>query len=499
MRLYYLDSLRSVLVLLGIFYHVSLIYIPIPAPEDIWMVHSGIENPFFETFGKWVHNFRMPAFYILSGFLMEYVIQRQGELFSSWSLIRKRFVQLIVPCLFVGIVINPYIYSHSNYGQISDLYEASFWLGGRWVMHTWFLVNLFVYCCLYLLIRPLFVRFLEKLRRVPLEAWMFLVPVGILFTKRLGWMVPLSPYGGTFWFFFDFERIMDYVLYFYLGAMLAFYSQSLSRLLNTYGMYAVALVFTLVVFAEVSEETTGWKGILYEYCYNFSPMCVTVLLLKLFKAFFDTPKGFGFLNRGTYSIYLLHMPVIALIAHPILDLALPAWGSFLLISVVTLLICSVLHYGVVEKIPELQFLLNGKFISPKPLMAPVPALSSSSSISHHAISDSIPSDSIPSDSIPSDSIPLASSSVVSSTNNPSGSKNQSFKPVIVESKMVKSKAHRSTTTTVDLKNVEKASTSSKHPPVTKISKKQRQKVYRELMKQQSLDQLLHKKRKKKVG
>ena len=259
MRLYYLDSLRSMLVLLGIFYHVSLMYLPTSDGQSVWMVHSGFESTAFEWMGILIHNFRMPAFFILSGFFMELILSKK-ENYSLLKVIKKRFVQLMVPCIFVGIVINSYVYTHTNFGTVNDLSSLSFWLGGSWIMHTWFIVNLFVYCCIYVLIRPLFQNIIRTFSWVNPFMWSLLIPLTVMLTMRIGWKLNDSPF-GLYWLMFDLERLMDYIAYFFLGAILSIIPSALNLLKKFYSVYCIGLVFSVTVLVQMDSKAEGYRRV----------------------------------------------------------------------------------------------------------------------------------------------------------------------------------------------------------------------------------------------
>ena len=69
------------------------------------------------------------------------------------------------------------------------------------------------------------------------------------------------------------------------------------------------------------------------------------------------------MHQGSYSIYLLHMPVIALVSPLILIFNLPMVLQYVVLVLTTFVCCWLLHVKVIEKSAILLFLFNGKFLS----------------------------------------------------------------------------------------------------------------------------------------
>ncbi|EMG00051.1 hypothetical protein LEP1GSC123_2541 [Leptospira borgpetersenii str. 200701203] len=57
-RLFYLDNLRSFALLIGLVFHVAIVY----AAEIKYPLRNEQKSEFFDVFGEWVHVFRMPLF-----------------------------------------------------------------------------------------------------------------------------------------------------------------------------------------------------------------------------------------------------------------------------------------------------------------------------------------------------------------------------------------------------------------------------------------------------
>lgn len=91
-----LDALRAFAMLLGIALHASLSFFPWvwPVQDDT----SSIEGPFDEFFHA-VHGFRMPLFFLLSGFFTALLWRRKG----LTNLLSQRIKRIALP-LAIGMV-----------------------------------------------------------------------------------------------------------------------------------------------------------------------------------------------------------------------------------------------------------------------------------------------------------------------------------------------------------------------------------------------------------
>ena len=87
-RIHGLDALRAVLMLLGVLIHSALNYMP------GWFV----QDPHNQA--EWmmividvIHTFRMPAFFLLSGFFAALLVERRG----LFRMFRNRFDRIVRP------------------------------------------------------------------------------------------------------------------------------------------------------------------------------------------------------------------------------------------------------------------------------------------------------------------------------------------------------------------------------------------------------------------
>ena len=93
-----LDALRSFAMLLGIALHASLSFFAAP-----WPVHDTQRSDLLPLFLVAVHGFRMPLFFLLSGYFTMFVYRRRG----LKSLLEQRFIRIFLPLLIATATIMP--------------------------------------------------------------------------------------------------------------------------------------------------------------------------------------------------------------------------------------------------------------------------------------------------------------------------------------------------------------------------------------------------------
>jgi len=110
-----LDALRAFAMLLGIALHAALSYMDFP-----WVVQDRSREPAFGLFVTAIHGFRMPLFFLLSGFFTAMLWQKRG----MGALLRHRAKRIALPLLLGCVTVVPAMWaiviwagsSNTNYG-----------------------------------------------------------------------------------------------------------------------------------------------------------------------------------------------------------------------------------------------------------------------------------------------------------------------------------------------------------------------------------------------
>jgi peptidoglycan/LPS O-acetylase OafA/YrhL len=93
-----LDALRAVAMLLGIVLHAALAFFP-----AFWVVSDRQQEPGFGILVSAIHGFRMPVFFVMSGFFSAMLLSRRGR----GALVKHRFHRVLLPLLAGMVTIVP--------------------------------------------------------------------------------------------------------------------------------------------------------------------------------------------------------------------------------------------------------------------------------------------------------------------------------------------------------------------------------------------------------
>jgi len=112
-----LDALRSFAMLLGIGLHVALAYIGLG-----WIVNDQQTSAGLGGLVSTIHGFRMPLFFLLSGFFTAMLWKKRG----IGGLLKHRFKRIALPLLFACSIITPTMWTVISWAgsRQADLYQA---------------------------------------------------------------------------------------------------------------------------------------------------------------------------------------------------------------------------------------------------------------------------------------------------------------------------------------------------------------------------------------
>lgn len=98
-----LDALRAIAMLSGIAFHASLSFIP-----GGWPVQDESQAPALALFPSFLHGFRMPLFFLISGFFTAMLWRKRGLKSLLWHRFKRIFIPFVI-CVFTIIPVSNYI------------------------------------------------------------------------------------------------------------------------------------------------------------------------------------------------------------------------------------------------------------------------------------------------------------------------------------------------------------------------------------------------------
>lgn len=139
-RFYDLDALRAVAMFLGIVLHASVFILPEAQP--LWPIHDATVSgdPTYRIVIETIHGFRMPVFFLLSGFFSALLWQRRSLRSFAMQRLKRVGIPFIVACF---TILPLSIWLLAAAGGYQEPYDFPLWaLPLLWLFslgHLWFL------------------------------------------------------------------------------------------------------------------------------------------------------------------------------------------------------------------------------------------------------------------------------------------------------------------------------------------------------------------------
>lgn len=339
-RFHAFDSLRGIMMLIGVYMHIACGYTNIP---DTWWYAEKNTHWLFDFSILFFHVFRLPIFFVMAGFFAALLHERRG-----WrGLAGNRFKRLVLPLLLGMATIYPIMNALQRYTRVWSKPEPlqatlQFLLSGRywrWVhpMHLWFLVVLFITTIVFMIGLAFWRRLPDGLqrrsnagfRRAMASAWapfLFSVPtIGTLLVMDYGLLdTPHSflPQPRIILAYFVFLAF-GWVLYRNLDLLDTLKRRAWTNLFL--GIGAGILNFVLAMKQVEAMSTRHWPaflgtavtGALVVWLMLFG--CAGVFLRYLDRDI----RPMRYLSDSSYWVYLSHAPVVLWLQILVADLAAP--------------------------------------------------------------------------------------------------------------------------------------------------------------------------------
>ena len=366
-----LDAARGVLMVLGIVLHAASLYLV----GVEWLVSDPRGDVAFNYMNATIHFFRMPAFFVVSGFFCRWSLRRYG----AGMLFRRRLLRLGLPLLSTALLVNSvqayYIASRTGGVGRGDtvVQVVTQWLAhGEWVGHLWFLVLLLAYVSLTCAVgaapfvgRVIANAFHSVMQRTP--GWLFesgavlfvlpLLSFGAFAAAKLAPGLYLA-YGTLSGFAF-----FEYLPFFLVGVAMAESRWLFDVLLRMrWWLLLVAIIGYALLFRPVSItqgllETAG-----REYVRQLVIWSLSVSVLAAFHRFFQLEsKFFAWLAQSAYTIYLFHHLVVIVLGSVLFSVELPLGLKFALVVIGTFAVTALWHQLLVQPVAILRLLFNGQW------------------------------------------------------------------------------------------------------------------------------------------
>lgn len=316
-RLNYLDNLKVVLTFLVIFHHAGQAYgdggewgyTPSnPAEVMPWIWH------FFSTNAA----FFMGLYFFISGYFVPGSYDRQG--FGTF--VRKKILRLGVPLLLMGGLLT----------SATGKFELA---------HMWFVESLLIFSFFYAVVRKRCSAISKDCDSRPTLKGLFIAAlvmgIGSYFIRQVS---PQDNWIGLSLWIFEPAHYLQYVMMFALG-ILAYRFCWLDKMTNTTGVVSLVIGGLLAIGNYVRQDGE-WNDFVWQWFGIYeSLMCIFIsfgLLWMFRKKVNMSNKALSWLSVQSYGAYVVHLPLMILIQYLFDEVWMGAFGKFMFIGVVTIIL-----------------------------------------------------------------------------------------------------------------------------------------------------------------
>ena len=334
-RYHAFDSLRAVMMLLGLVLHSAMGYVTFPT-DRVWPFKDPHPSAFFDLLVMFIHSFRMPVFFVIAGFFAAFLYTTRGP----HTLFHNRVQRIALPLACAWLILFPLIivasqfaYTRSSVQVSIDPNDLTIVRVLNHLMHLWFLYDLLILYGVALLVMPVVQRLPQKMRERALNGFGWIVPLlwGPAFFSVI---TLLTLYPMQDWaldtsdsFLPPLRIIVAYGVFFLFGWLLynrrtllpTFTQRAWGQLLTGglfFGLYTFCVGHALTVGPTIGMQRAAMASLAaatWFFIYAF---------IGLFLRYLERPIPLvRYMADASYWMYLVHLPLT--IVQPALLRALP--------------------------------------------------------------------------------------------------------------------------------------------------------------------------------
>jgi len=365
-RIYFLDNLRTFLILLVVVLHAGMIYES--GFDSFWIVSDPAKwNP-IGLLRLYLDLFVMFIIFFISGYFIPDSLKSK----SSGEFLISKFKRIMIPWIIAVFILIPaykFIFLFARGLPQEEWYsyfhlfertgtDPSFFANNPTQNWLWFLPVLFVFQAFYLILAKVnLLRFKITLRSA----------VILIFVLGIVYSMVISEAGLTGWTHsplldFQNERLVVYFMSFLLGSLcnkLKIFeserqnpkihfitSATLLFSLTIYTVFALNLFFNLVEPGRnhFYISTFGDRAVYYSAALISMLSFLHVFTHIFRKNFNKTSKILSELSSYSFSVYIIHMVVLGLLALAMINLPVHGGIKFVLLSALTFLMSNMIIY-----------------------------------------------------------------------------------------------------------------------------------------------------------
>jgi len=342
-RLFFVDNLRTWIVILVVLQHLAELY-------NTLYLFMMLNSAYF-----------MVLLFLLAGYFTPGSFERNGP----GTFLKDRLMRLGVPTLIYAFILSPIarIGTHGQQALAGNTTASLFALGPMW-----FVVMLLVFDLGYMAWRMAMKNRPERPAPENRRRLTFLaVALFMLALAAASYLLRfVIPYGMSIHGFPSLDYLAQYLSFFLIG-MLAFRRDwlrsipgSLGQLGFVLAVLATVILFPTAVFIGFGSKWIGygsWQSSVFALWDSIFAVGMSLALITFFRHFLNGEKKFGrFLSQHSFTVYLIHAPIIVFLRLALRGLLTQPQLKFSLAAVVGLPLCFGIAW-LIRKIPYAKKIL----------------------------------------------------------------------------------------------------------------------------------------------
>jgi glucan biosynthesis protein C len=349
----YLDWLRIIAIVGVLFFHSAMPFVS----DWGWHIKNKQTSNLLLEFNFWLHNFRMPLLFFISGTVSYFMLQKR----SGPGFVGLRFRRLFIPLLFgILVIVPPQVYME----RVAEGFKGNYWSfyptlfkfipypkGNFSWHHLWFILYLFLYD---LVCAPLFVwliagkgrNFLRKMNWMAKGKYIYLLTIpGILIFSGLSQKFPETNSLVNDWAY------LLYWLSFLLVGFVCIASPLLMESIECNRRFSLGLAFVCIVLINylrwnnlepwkvLGDWQNDWRTFGYLGLNALNSWAWVLMAVGYAKKYLNKKhRILDYANQAVYPFYILHQTVIVIIAFYVVQVEESIGSKYIFVVVVSFLV-----------------------------------------------------------------------------------------------------------------------------------------------------------------
>ena len=350
-RLIFIDNIRVFLTILVILHHLMIIY----AGSGGWIWKEGKEDVVTNALGGWFCSvnqaFFMGLFLLISAYFVPGSYDRKG----ASHFLKDRLVRLGIPLAVYSWIINPLFVYFSFYRDRMSLWQffpGEYFRGGEYIGQgpLWFVEVLLIFSLVYVLWRFLFRSRTNTFSRETRFPGNRTIALFALLLGVAGFLVRLV-------FVMDVDRVVplnlqipffaQYIALFIVG-LIAYRRNWFQSMADKTGRLWLGIGFALILFWAPMMIFNGaingdsfqkgglyWQSFVYSLWESWLCVSMCIGLIYAFRRYLNRQNRVSaFFVKNAYTAYLIHAPVITVLALVVQDITLYPLAKWAVLAIV---------------------------------------------------------------------------------------------------------------------------------------------------------------------